>query len=121
MKSTTATCLLTAEVSTTKDDDLFRRSMALDEDVYAEPTTFNPERFLPKSEGGNAEPHLSAAFGFDRRICPGKHLAAASIWIVVAMIFATTGITSRPKRFRCATPPRSDIAARLVTSNVDAL
>ncbi|KAL4259189.1 cytochrome P450 family protein [Pleurotus pulmonarius] len=116
--------------------------MALDENVYAEPTKFNPDRFLPKSQGGNAEPHLGAAFGFGRRICPGRHLAAASIWIAVAMIFATvqitkakdesgkeitpdldfeTGITSRPKRFRCTTAPRSDRAARLLNNEVDAL
>lgn len=41
--------------------------MVLDEKVYAEPTKFNPDRFLPKSQGGNGEPHLGAVFGFGRR------------------------------------------------------
>ncbi|KAL4257435.1 cytochrome P450 family protein [Pleurotus pulmonarius] len=101
--------------------------MVLDDKVYVEPTRFNPGRFLPKSQGGNAEPPLGAAFGFGRRICPGRHLAAGSIWIAVATIFATiditkvkdeagnemipeleyeTGLTSRPKHFPCNTAPR---------------
>ncbi|KDQ25622.1 hypothetical protein PLEOSDRAFT_1078104 [Pleurotus ostreatus PC15] len=109
--------------------------MSMDESVYAEPTRFNPDRYLPKSHGGNGEPHLDAAFGFGRRICPGRHLAVASIWIAVATIFATvdinrvkdvdgneitpelefeTGITSRPKRFQCKTSPRSEKASSLV-------
>ncbi|KDQ34057.1 hypothetical protein PLEOSDRAFT_1033223, partial [Pleurotus ostreatus PC15] len=68
--------------------------MALDENIYAEPTKFNPDRFLPKSEGGNEEPYLGATFGFGRsRICPGRHLATASIWIAVATLFAIVDIT----------------------------
>jgi hypothetical protein len=43
------------------------RSMARDESVYADPTSFYPERFLPKSAGGNEEPHLVISFGFGRR------------------------------------------------------
>lgn len=87
------------------------RGMALDNSVYAEPTQFNPNRYLSKSRGGNAEPHLDAAFGFGRRqiclifvtnsfahtvvhrICPGRYLATASIWIAVAIIFTTVNIT----------------------------
>ncbi|KAJ8699282.1 hypothetical protein PTI98_002413 [Pleurotus ostreatus] len=68
--------------------------MALDENIYAEPTKFNPDRFLPKSGGGNEEPYLGATFGFGQsRICPGRHLATASIWIAVATLFATVDIT----------------------------
>ena len=29
-----------------------------------------------------------AAFGFGRRICPGRHLACASIWIGIASVLA---------------------------------
>lgn len=43
------------------------RGMALDESIYAEPRKFNPDRFFPKSQGGNEEPHLGATFGFGRR------------------------------------------------------
>lgn len=40
--------------------------MTLDENVYSDPVTFNPARFLPKPEG-NAEPYPSGPFGFGRR------------------------------------------------------
>ncbi|KAF4597022.1 hypothetical protein EYR40_007472 [Pleurotus pulmonarius] len=104
--------------------------------------TFNPDRYLPKSQGGSEEPYFDAVFGFGRRICPGRHLAAASIWIAVATVFATvninkvkdedgneiipeldfeTGITSRPKHFPCTTTPRSDKVVRLVSTEFDAL
>ncbi|KAL4261411.1 cytochrome P450 family protein [Pleurotus pulmonarius] len=116
--------------------------MALDENVYTEPTKFNPDRFLPKSQGGNEEPRSIASFGFGRRICPGRHLAVASMWIAVATMFATvnvnkakdedgveitpdlifeTGITSRPKTFSCSITPRSEKAIRIVASECESL
>ncbi|KAF4609080.1 hypothetical protein EYR40_001433 [Pleurotus pulmonarius] len=112
----------------------------LDKSVYTEPTKFNPDRFLPKSQGGNEEPRPIATFGFGRRICPGRHLAAASIWIAVATMFATvnvnkakdedgneitpeimfeTGLTSRPKAFSCSIMPRSEKAIGVVASECE--
>ncbi|KAF4604252.1 hypothetical protein EYR38_004674 [Pleurotus pulmonarius] len=116
------------------------RGINLDKSVYTEPTKFNPDRFLPKSQGGNEEPRPIATFGFGRRICPGRHLAAASIWIAVATMFATvnvnkakdedgneitpeimfeTGLTSRPKAFSCSIMPRSEKAIGVVASECE--
>ncbi|KAL4253122.1 hypothetical protein AB1N83_012925, partial [Pleurotus pulmonarius] len=116
--------------------------MALDETIYTEATKFNPDRFLPKSEGGNEEPYLGAAFGFGRRICPGRHLATASIWIAVATLFATvditkakdengteilpeirfqTGLTSRPKQFPCTIRPSRRLDFTLESRKAEAL
>ncbi|KAG9225867.1 hypothetical protein CCMSSC00406_0008395 [Pleurotus cornucopiae] len=113
------------------------RGMNLDGNVYTKPTEFNPDRFLRKSEGGNEEPPPVATFGFGRRICPGRHLAATNIWIAVATIFATvnitkakdkdgneitpeiifeSGVTSRPKAFSCSITPRSEKMIRIVAS-----
>ncbi|KAF4615708.1 hypothetical protein D9613_012506 [Agrocybe pediades] len=58
------------------------RGITLDEAVYEHPHTFDPERYL------RGEPHPVAQFGFGRRICPGRHLADASVWIAVASILA---------------------------------
>jgi cytochrome P450 len=41
--------------------------MARDDKVYADPNKFYPERFLPKSAGGNEEPFPIGTFGFGRR------------------------------------------------------
>lgn len=43
------------------------RAMAYDEKTYKEPSTFNPDRFLPKEEGGDGEPFAQGPFGFGRR------------------------------------------------------
>ncbi|TFK36152.1 cytochrome P450 [Crucibulum laeve] len=106
------------------------RGISMDEDVYSDPALFNPDRYLPKPHG-NAEPYLIGQFGFGRRICPGRHLADASVWIAIASVLATfsisksvgddgkeitpdlifeTGITSHPKPFKCKITPRSQIS-----------
>ncbi|KAF8064434.1 cytochrome P450 [Lyophyllum atratum] len=111
------------------------RGMTLDEKVYANPHAFNPSRYLPKPEGNN-EPHPNGPFGFGRsRICPGRHLADASLWIVMASILATfniskaigddgkeitpeinlsCGITSQPSPFQCRIRPRNEQAKALI-------
>ncbi|KAJ7281062.1 cytochrome P450 [Mycena rebaudengoi] len=107
-----------------------------DEIMYPDPYAFNPERFLLD---GKANPAVKdpdcAAFGFGRRICPGRHMARASIWSVVASILATfnidkavdeaghvieptfeylTAIVSAPLPFKCSITPRSNEAVRLI-------
>jgi cytochrome P450 len=110
-------------------------AMTHDEDVYHEPKTFNPDRFMAAEDGGRGEPLPVGQFGFGRRICVGKHLAEASMWIVVASMLAafniekplgpdgkeftptvelTTGLTSHPKQFPCRIVPRNPKAAKLV-------
>jgi cytochrome P450 len=41
--------------------------MSRDIRVYQDPEIFNPDRFLPKEEGGVGEPYLVGPFGFGRR------------------------------------------------------
>ncbi|KAF9464219.1 cytochrome P450 [Collybia nuda] len=114
------------------------RGMTLDEQVYAEPLRFNPNRFLPQPEG-NGESFPITTFGFGRRVCPGRYLADASLWIAVASLLATvtikkvldidgreitpevvfiSGIASHPKPFRCDIRPRDKTAQSLLAQIV---
>ncbi|KAF9074000.1 cytochrome P450 [Rhodocollybia butyracea] len=65
-------------------------SILHNEEEYPEPHLFNPSRFLDAD--GKLNPDIkdpaSAVFGFGRRICPGRHIALASLWIAIASILA---------------------------------
>ncbi|KAG2033215.1 cytochrome P450 [Suillus americanus] len=114
--------------------------MLSDPQTYVEPSQFNPERFLAK-EG--KEPEMdprTACFGFGRRICPGLHLADASIWVSIAMSLAVfdiskvvengveinpevdplpLGTISHPKPFKCSIKPRSATALGLIQQDAN--
>ncbi|KAI5857361.1 cytochrome P450 [Durotheca rogersii] len=68
-------------------------AMSRDTNVYKNPEKFNPDRYTPKEEGGDGEPFLVGPFGFGRRVCVGRHLAQASVWIMMATLIATTDIS----------------------------
>jgi cytochrome P450 len=82
-----------------------------DENVYDDPFTFKPERFL---KDGQLDPKVKtpeAAFGFGRRygtdlllsdeastdparcrICPGRHLASNTMFLTIASVLAVFNI-----------------------------
>ena len=68
--------------------------MLHDEDVYPDPFTFKPERFLTKD--GKIDETIwdprHACFGFGRRICPGRHMAFSAVWIALASILYSFNI-----------------------------
>ncbi|KAI6021238.1 cytochrome P450 [Pisolithus marmoratus] len=106
--------------------------------IYPDPMEFNPGRFLPgEGETMPTDPR-NICFGFGRRICPGMHLADASVWICVAMSLAvleiskavengveitpevdpSSGFISHPKPFECSIKARSAKAAELIQRNL---
>ncbi|KAJ7092249.1 cytochrome P450 [Mycena epipterygia] len=107
-----------------------------DEVMYPDPYAFKPERFLLDGKPNPAvkDPDC-AAFGFGRRICPGRHMARSSIWITMTSILATfnidkavdeaghiieptfeylTALVSTPLPFKCSITPRSNEAEKLI-------
>ena len=64
--------------------------MLQDERSYANPTTFNPDRFINPETGQldftqERDPE-HACWGFGRRICPGRHLAFQELWLTIASL-----------------------------------
>ncbi|BCS17694.1 cytochrome P450 [Aspergillus puulaauensis] len=56
---------------------------------YKDPMSFNPERFLGDSP--ERDPH-SLAFGFGRRICPGRILADSNLYLTISTSLAAFDI-----------------------------
>lgn len=61
----------------------FNRGFTRNSQYYTNPSTFDPERFL--KETPELDPR-EFAFGYGRRVCPGKDLALHEVWIMVASI-----------------------------------
>ncbi|THH04413.1 hypothetical protein EW146_g10185 [Bondarzewia mesenterica] len=101
---------------------------------------FKPERFLTEDGKLNPEvPDPEAAFGYGRRICPGRFLSDNSMYSVVASVLyaftiappldeagkpvqmelkTTADLLVSPLPFECIIKPRSEKAATLVRETV---
>ncbi|KAI0644223.1 cytochrome P450 [Trametes meyenii] len=64
---------------------------------YPDPERFDPGRFLVNGRlNPNVRDPTSFAFGFGRRICPGRDFAQASLFIICASILHTFNISPGP-------------------------
>jgi cytochrome P450 len=61
-----------------------------EENVGPHPDRFIPERFLPG--GGATLGTADVAFGYGRRICPGRFMGRATSWIAIASVLAAFDI-----------------------------
>jgi cytochrome P450 len=64
------------------------RAILHDPVVYPEPDAFKPERFLDKDGNLREDSVIPSAFGYGRRICPGRHLAEITFFMVAASLFS---------------------------------
>jgi len=108
--------------------------------TYKEPEKFNPDRFL-HADGTLKDNFPISAFGFGRRICPGRHVAGASVWAAIASVLSmfdigrardetgqeipvdveyTDGLLSHPLPFKCCISPRSVASIAIIQGSASA-
>ncbi|KAF8957836.1 hypothetical protein BDZ97DRAFT_1844248 [Flammula alnicola] len=109
---------------------------------YFNPTEFKPEHFL-KADGTlnlDAKDPGAFAFGFGRRICPGRFLSDTSLYSVITSMLSvydllppldekgnpikmspewTTGLVQYPLPYECRIKPRSQAAEQLIKHSGD--
>ena len=71
---------------------LLVRAILHDPVMYPDPDSFKPERFINSDGSLRDDPVLTALFGFGKRICPGRHLADTTIFIVIASLLSVFNI-----------------------------
>ncbi|KAK0642229.1 cytochrome P450 [Cercophora newfieldiana] len=81
-------------------------AMSRDERHYSNPDTFDPERYVPTSEGGRGEPLPDGPFGFGRRVCPGQYLALSGVFIIMATLLATMDLKCETDEKGCEVKPK---------------
>jgi len=115
-------------------------SILHDPATFSEPEEYNPERYL---KDGKLNPNVlspDVAFGYGRRMCPGRHMSDNSLFIIMAMVLSvynieapidkqgnvikltadiTSGLLSYPVPFNCRITPRSAAAESLIRQVVD--
>jgi len=115
--------------------------IAHDENMYPDSMTFRPERFIgvPDAKDGGPRNPNTIAFGWGRRICPGRFMAENSLFLHIAATLHcfnitptigadgkpvipprhyTTGMASRPKPFTCSITPKDETSVELIKHNV---
>lgn len=91
-------CVLDSNVSVFSSSSALTRSlcraMLHNETVYPDSSKFSPERYLDSE--GRIDPTVKdpapAAFGFGRRVCPGRYMAVSTLYITIASVLAMFNI-----------------------------
>ncbi|KXN80932.1 O-methylsterigmatocystin oxidoreductase [Leucoagaricus sp. SymC.cos] len=110
-------------------------SILHDPEIYEDPDHFNPDRYLKDGQLNPAVRNPLPAFGFGRRICPGRFFSDNVMFATIAHTLAvfdikpaldeagkeikieadtTGGLVTQPLTFRCRIVPRSSAAIKLI-------
>lgn len=89
------------------------RNMLHDREIYPDPFTFNPDRHIATAERPAQRDPRTICFGFGRRICPGMHLAEASLFSSIAMTLAVFDISKAVENGVEITPVHENTAGTI--------
>ena len=80
------------------------RGILHDDRLFPDPFTFKPERFTDPNVDPRVPAAVDYAFGFGRRVCPGRWMAHSFIFIVVASVLSTFRIEKAVRDGRVVEP-----------------
>ena len=96
----------------THDARLISRAILHDPETYPEPLKFSPERFL---DPVTSPPLPDLAFGFGRRICPGRFFAHDMVWLAMANMLATFEFLPATDAEGRPTPPAQEFSSFFIS------
>jgi cytochrome P450 len=86
---------------------------------YPDPETFAPKRYLTSDGKIDREVRdpRTACFGFGRRVCPGCHIADASLFATVSTLLATMNIVRQKDEKEREIVPEIDVTSGTLSSH----
>ncbi|KAI9507132.1 cytochrome P450 [Russula earlei] len=120
---------------------LFVKAVLHNPDLYPDPETFKPERFLNEDGTFRDDPTIALAFGVGKRICPGRHLVEATLFVFISSVLSVFHVTKakdeygneipvkintlvegqitlQPTKFECSITVRDKMAEDLIKANI---
>lgn len=87
-----------------------------DPEIYEEPDEFVPERFLKDGKlNRQIRDPAVAAFGFGRRICPGRFFSDNSLFMMIASVLAVFDMKPGLDENGCEVKIRPDVTGELLS------
>ena len=90
----------------------YLRAILHDPEIYPDPEEFKPERFLDEDGSIQDDPKLSLAFGIGKRICPGRHLVDATIFIITSSVLSVFNIAKAKDKNGHEIPVKVSVSAQ---------
>jgi cytochrome P450 len=87
------------------------RAILHDPETYPDPEEFKPERFLNEDGSIKDDPTLALAFGAGKRICPGRHIVDATLFIVASSVLSAFNVTKAKDENGNEIPVKAEVTA----------
>ncbi|KAG6873811.1 hypothetical protein C0992_008410, partial [Termitomyces sp. T32_za158] len=91
-----------------------------DPETFPNPSVFNPDRFIDPSRPEGRAPDfspidpLSVTFGYGRRVCPGRYMAEAQLFMSIACMLAVFDISRGVDEMGRLVEPKAEFTSGLI-------